>query len=337
MRDSRLKKIYAGNPSPKLVNNLIVELKNTTMVKMTNEGDESPFDRYFIALNKDEICDVMDAMSSIKSHRRWRFVKAFKNEKEKYVFENVEPFPSTFEINRRKDKYDKIYKSFDHIWSALDSNPSLMTRITGKGIQGAEIPQWMKRDLMTVIQANRSDIELEPGAELAPITNQDIERLTFQMIVTDNPRFDFDQADFRVRIPGLDSLSFTYARRNKELLENNDSNSMIYNIHDGENKTVDYKKYTNLFKRECRLNVHRNSVIDIVLSLQKQTECSFFCDQKNEFVDRRDIYIPDTTLGVILNKLTYLFPGTGWELRKSGVILIRSPRNPLSKERTPRI
>jgi hypothetical protein len=89
-------------------------------------------------------------------------------------------------------------------------------------------------------------------------------------------------------------------------------------------------------QKQVTLTAKQATLPALLRSLHQRYGVPFVCDAEQWMKERADVAIEGRPLAEALDRLTEIFPGTEWEYRKLGFLIVRSPGNPSnSRRRTP--
>jgi hypothetical protein len=316
---------------------LCTELKKNAKIQIIVENNEPYFDKYYLYVENAKIAHVMDAMMSLRDSRWWRYIKGSRKSLDMFIFEETDDAVRNNEFSRKNDnRYADRYLFIRNMLDEFYKNPNLANKIS-RGITGKEMTATLKKSFLGMIQDEMDKNPPPPGLSFDPITPDRLDNA--KLIFTVKRAKLQNTYNVGFAIPDIINGSYTYtdfdsgfAKERASKFGEVDGVSSIHRNSDGKLSMIDRKKHRKILNQRCQIRVSKGTLIDAVSDIFEQVDdVSFFCDHKDQFQQRLTFAFPEVTVEQALNRLTQMYAKTDWELRKSGVILIRSPQNPLSK------
>ena len=326
-QDRQLNLKYSHIPGDIKIVKLLEELKKLTNHKFTVDANEPYFDRYFIACADCTVLSLMDVICLLRPNRQWHILG-----KGKYNFEEtVDGALSVFGTNGDPMK-ERRFAILGDILSEIQRSFTLSSQIFDQGISGSQIPVQLRGKLRDLIVNERSAQTL-PGGHAFSSFDSD-QSANFTLSAKKEDVNGLEVIKFSIGSPGRFGYTMSYSDQSKSVESKNRIAPNYYSRYqypllDRRNQKIEANQI--LGKDKIDLDISNKTIMDIVSYLHDNYKINFLCDSKDDFRQRKSFQTRNSTLSDTLDQLVQVFPGIGWEYRKTGIFLIRSPKNPLAK------
>jgi cytochrome c556 len=157
--------------------------------------------------------------------------------------------------------------------------------------------------------------------------------------VSEESREGFRTYKFNVTLPGIRSTSFAYndyadTKREAERANTKTGNASIGAIYSTALYAVPRREADKQaqMKKRVSLNVRDATLPQVLLMLHQKYDIPFVSQNEKELPQRADVRFDSLPLATALDRLTELYKGTDWELRRLGFVVVwgenNRPRNP---------
>jgi hypothetical protein len=202
--------------------------------------------------------------------------------------------------------------------------------LSGNPYPVSELPDGMRQSLLEMMEA------LARGQESRGIGNQEPARLPMQATVAieRRPNNGFDVYKVRpgngASYGGVFSVN-NYEEKKRERMASLDKDAVYQPVHN-EIKPEAAKKLPAL-KRVVSINIRNATFPDVLKRLYTTYGIAFVSDAPRSMPQKADVRFSALPLGDLLDHLTEIYPGTEWEWRKYGVLVVRGAENVASRKR----
>ncbi len=317
---------------------LWAKIKDTAGVRIEREPSAAEFDDAYILLAGKAMTTraVMDAVAA-RVMTRWEKTedKSYRLLVPSREMDNVH-MPKT---ETEQERFSEARKFMDGL---SEVPPELRDRIlNGDKMEVADLPPSLQDPLLGMYQTIVD--ELSSRGKDIPFEGSGLRNGRMRLTRDPDKRFERWVFNVAVKDAGSSGWRFNNYEEMKKERENarrklaaSKGTDTLYIPVRNEITAKDAQRLSAM-KRTVRLNLDAATLSEVLMQLHRVYNISFVCDPEMVKPARRSVNLTPMPLWDAMNRLTEIFPRTEWEVRKSGIIVVRGPENPArdkSKDRT---
>lgn len=214
-----------------------------------------------------------------------------------------------------------------------DLSPLMQRELaSGQGINMTKLPDSVYNDFLSALkdEYNKTSAGLKPGESALNPSQISRSDISVRMVPKDKDNLSFDMK-YSCKWNGFEVYSGASTgvnNKKKDQVDEKDWSSGAFYIPEFERKSDSEVKSLPFMSRIVEINLRKAGLDEVCRTLCDVYKVPVMTDAKRFLTQRRDVKISPMPLYRAIKVLEGSFPGTEIEVRKSGMLLVRGPRNP---------